>query len=137
MIKITGNYDIIVVSPEMIEVLLKKIRHSDAKELVIPAEEILPQGYAGYLARVLSANLAANPDGIPLCEMLADQLKKLKIDDETCFDDVTVSGLAGNRQFNVNTNGQFYILIKQKSPCVSYVYKAPDGKDITVTLIYE
>ena len=43
-IKITGKYDVIVLSPKMIAALIDKIRSSDTKELVIPAEEILPQG---------------------------------------------------------------------------------------------
>lgn len=55
-IKITGEYDVIVLSPNMIARLIDKIRGSDTKEIVIPAEEILPQGYARYLNRVLDAN---------------------------------------------------------------------------------
>ena len=41
-IRITGKYDVIVLSPKMIAVLIEKICSSDTKELVIPAEEILP-----------------------------------------------------------------------------------------------
>ena len=48
-IKITGEYDVIVLSPKMIALLIDKIRNSDTKEMVIPAEEILPQGYVEYL----------------------------------------------------------------------------------------
>lgn len=55
-IKITGEYDVIVLSPKMIALLIDKIRNSDTKEMVIPAEEILPQGYVEYLNRVLDAN---------------------------------------------------------------------------------
>ena len=33
-IKITGKYDVIVLSPKMIAVLTEKIRNSDTKELV-------------------------------------------------------------------------------------------------------
>lgn len=45
-IRITGEYDVLVVSPRMIERLITRIRQSDSRELVIPAEEILPPGYA-------------------------------------------------------------------------------------------
>lgn len=52
-----GEYDIFVLSPQMIARLIENIRTSDSKVLVISAQEILPQGYAQYLARVMEANL--------------------------------------------------------------------------------
>ena len=55
-IRITGGYDVSVLSPKMIALLINKIRNSDTKEMVIPAEEVIPQGYAEYLTRVLQAN---------------------------------------------------------------------------------
>ncbi len=55
-IKITGEYDVLVLSPKMIAGLIDKIRGSDTREIVIPAEEIFPQGYEEYLNRVLEAN---------------------------------------------------------------------------------
>lgn len=76
-IKITGKYDIIVLSPKMIAVLIEKIRSSDMKELVIPAEEILPQGYAQYLARVLEANMeiAKSLPNRSAYTLIAEQIK--------------------------------------------------------------
>ena len=55
-ISITGNHDILVLSPEIIGTLLEKIRCSDMKELIISADELLPQGYAEYLERVMQIN---------------------------------------------------------------------------------
>ena len=42
IIKITGEYEMLVLSPQMISLLIEKIEMSDSKELVISAEEILP-----------------------------------------------------------------------------------------------
>lgn len=56
-IRITGEYDVIVLSPQMIGTLIEKVRHSARKELVIPVEEIFPRGYAEYLSCVLKANM--------------------------------------------------------------------------------
>ena len=55
-IRITGNQDILVLSPQIIGTLIEKIRCSDTKELIIPADELLPQGYAEYLERVMQIN---------------------------------------------------------------------------------
>lgn len=55
-IRITGNYDILVLSPQIIRTLSEKIRCSDTKELIIPADELFPQGYAEYLERVMQTN---------------------------------------------------------------------------------
>ena len=79
-IKITGKYDVIVLSPKMIAVLIEKIRSSDTKELVIPAEEILPRGYAQYIARVLEAKMeiAKSLPNRNAYTLIADQIKKLQ-----------------------------------------------------------
>ena len=52
-IRITGKQDILVLSPQIIGTLSEKIRCSDTKELIIPADELFPQGYAEYLERVM------------------------------------------------------------------------------------
>ena len=44
-IRITGKYDVIVLSPALIARLIEKIRCADTNEMVIPAEEIITQGY--------------------------------------------------------------------------------------------
>ena len=76
-IRITRKYDVIVLSPKMIAVLIEKIRSSDTKELVIPAEEILPQGYAQYLARVLETNMeiAKSLPNRSAYTLIAEQIK--------------------------------------------------------------
>ena len=86
-IRITGEYDVLVVSPRMIERLITRIRQSDSRELVIPAEEILPPGYADYLARVLEANGEQNDEksGQSVYDVLAGQIENLKVEEDLVF----------------------------------------------------
>lgn len=140
IIKITGEYEMLVLSPQMISLLIEKIEISDTKELVIPAEEILPQGYIEYLARVLSTNLKSTSQRTDIqaaYDMIAEQIDKLKIDTQKCFDDVSFSEEKQDGQFNLNTNEKFYMLIKQKNSTFSYSYRGLDGKNIKLTLIYQ
>ena len=140
IIKITGEYEMLVLSPQMISLLIEKIEISDTKELVIPAEEILPQDYIEYLARVLSANFEIDQSKTDIqaaYDMLVKQIDKLKIDTQKCFDDVSFSEEKQDGQFNLNTNEKFYMLIKQKKSTFSYFYRGLDGKNIKLTLIYQ
>lgn len=88
IIKITGEYEMLVLSPQMISLLIEKIEMSDSKELVISAEEILPQGYIEYLAHVLSANFEIDQSKTDIraaYDMVAEQIDKLKIDTKKCI----------------------------------------------------
>lgn len=139
-ITITGDYDILVLSPQMIKKLIEKIKVSDTKELVIPAEEILPQGYAEYLANVLLANLpiqqlTAEQDEV--YKIISEQIDKLKIEKHKCFDKINFLNQKNSARFMVNTNEYFYMLVKQEKASFSYVYKDLDGKNLKVTLIYQ
>lgn len=56
IIKITGEYEMLVLSPQMISLLIEKIEISDTKELDYPCGGNSSAGYIEYLARVLSTN---------------------------------------------------------------------------------
>ena len=86
-IRITGEYDVLVVSPRMLERLIARIRQSDSRELVIPAEEILPPGYTDYLSRVLEANGEQDGEksGQNVYDVLAGQIENLKVEEDPCF----------------------------------------------------
>lgn len=88
IIKITGEYEMLVLSPQMISLLIEKIEMSDSKELVISAEEILPQGYIEYLAHALSANFEIDQSKTDIraaYDMVAEQIDKLEIDTQKCI----------------------------------------------------
>lgn len=137
-IKITGKYDMIVLSPKMIGLLIEKIRSSDTKEMIIPAEEILPQGYAEYLTRVLDANAdaAKNLSGRDAYRLIAEQIRNMQFNENDCFDRVDVMEPVSSPQLDVEASKAFYIVTKQKNSQFRYVFKSENGEEIGIVLEY-
>lgn len=112
-IRMVGEYDIFVLSPQMIARLIEKIKTSDSKELVISAQELLPQGYAQYLARVMEANLDIQQEN-GVYKIIAEQIDKLMINEKKCFDKVELTTKPNDIQLRLDTNDDFYMLVKEK-----------------------
>lgn len=137
-IRMIGEYDMVVLTPKMIALLIERLRNSDQKELVIPAGEILPQGYAEYLIRILETNTETKTPNIypqKIYELLAGQIKKLYIDCQKCFDSVSLYEHWHHTHFNLNASEIFYMLVKQRIPHITYVYMDTDETEIQVTLL--
>ena len=141
-IRITGEYDVLVVSPRMLERLIARIRQSDSRELVIPAEEILPPGYTDYLSRVLEANGEQDGEksGQNVYDVLAGQIENLKVEEDPCFDRVEAEfpgKIPGaGPQFDVEAREQFFLFTKQKNTVFRYVLANEDGEEASVLLEY-
>lgn len=137
-IRMTDEYDMVVLTPKMIALLVERLQNSDQKELVIPAEEMLPQGYTEYLLRILEANMENGTLEIytqTVYELIAGQIKKLCIDCQKCFDKVSLYKHWHLTQFHLNASENFYLLVKQIMPNITYVYMDADGTEIQVTLL--
>lgn len=137
-IKITGEYDVIVLSPKIIALLIDKIRSSDTKEMVIPAEEILPQGYAEYLNRVLDANteIAKTLLNRSAYSLIAEQISKMQFNEKDCFDSVDVTETERNPQLDMETSEDFYIVTKKENSQFRYVFRNENGEKISIILEY-
>ena len=137
-ITITGKYDMIVLSPKMIAALIDKIRSSDTKELVIPAEDILPQGYAEYLTRVLEANteVAETLPNRNAYTLIAEQMRKMQFNEKDCFDSVEVRETENNPQLDMEASKDFFIVTKQENSQFRYVFQGENGEEISVVLEY-
>ena len=85
---IRGEYDISVLSPEIIALLVEKVKKAASKDLIIPVEEIIPRGYAEYLVRVLEVNMTTEApcDMRAVYGMTARQIGALKVEEHKCFD---------------------------------------------------
>lgn len=138
VIKIKGNYDILIINPKMISNLITKISQADTKELTISADEILPEKYVEYLSRVLKANIETTKalQTINPYELIAKEIEKLQVNNENCFDNVKVTENNENTSFDIDTNEKFYMLIKEKDNQFKYVYKNENGEEISVLLEY-
>lgn len=137
-IKITGEYDVIVLSPKMIALLIDKIRNSDTKEMVIPAEEILPQGYVEYLNRVLDANteIAKTLPNRSAYTLIAEQMRKMQFNEKDCFDSADVTEPEKSPQLDMEASEDFYIVTKQENNRFRYVFQNENGEEVSVILEY-
>lgn len=138
VIKIKGNYDILIINPKMISNLIAKVNQSDSKELTVSADEILPEKYVEYLSRVLKANIETTKalQTINPYELIAKEIEKLQVNNENCFDNVKVTENNENTTFDIDANEKFYMLVKQKENRFKYVYKNENGEEISVLLEY-
>lgn len=138
-IKITGNYDILILHPKIISNLIKKVKDSDTKEMIIQADEIMPKNYNEYLKRVLQSNasITKSSSGKNMYELIAEELEKLQVNNKQCFDKVSVVNNKIITSFDVDTNETFYMLIKQRDSQFKYVFKNDNGEEITVLLEYQ
>lgn len=134
-IRITGNQDILVLSPQIIGMLIEKIRCSDTKELIIPADELLPQGYAEYLERVMQTNdIGKNVSRQDVYDLTAKQFGMLEVEQQKCFDRANAETTDNTAQFNLETNGDFFLLTKQSDS--RFICDYENGKKIVVSLKY-
>lgn len=136
-IRITGNHDILVLSPQIIGTLIEKIRCSDTKELIIPADELLPQGYAEYLERVMEINdIGKNVDvgKQDVYDLTAKQIGMLKVKQQKCFDKAKAETTENAAQFNLETNEKFFLLTKQSDS--RFICDYENGEKIVVSLRY-
>ena len=103
VIKIKGNYDILIINPKMISNLIAKVNQSDTKELTVSADEILPEKYVEYLSRVLKANIENTKalQTINPYELIAKEIEKLQVNNENCFDNVKVTENNENTTFDI------------------------------------
>ena len=144
-IEIRGKYDILVLSPQILSRLMELLFHSGTRELEIPAEEILPPEYAGYLARVLDVNFEQPPNDTKtsrehqVFDLMADQIRKLRVKDETypCFDGAKVSyDSQKDASFGLDANENFFLLTKDQNNQFHYTYQDENGEEIRVSLSY-
>ena len=138
VIKIKGNYDILIINPKMISNLITKISQADTKELTVSADEILPEKYVEYLSRVLKANVETTKalQTINPYELIAKEIEKLQVNNENCFDNVKITDNNEHTFFDIDTNEKFYMLIKEKDNQFKYIYKNENGEEISVLLEY-
>lgn len=138
---IRGEYDIPVLSPEIIALLVEKVKKAASKDLIIPVEEIIPRGYAEYLVRVMEANMAAGgPCGVrEVYGLTARQIGALNVEAHRCFDraclcggdglgkqrglsdHVCLSSQSGPAGFDLRASPLFYMLARREHSNFTYI----------------
>ncbi len=138
---IRGEYGISVLSPEIIALLVEKVKRAASKDLIIPVEEIIPRGYAEYLVRVMEANMAAGgPCGVrEVYGLTARQIGALNVEEHRCFDRACLCGgdglgkqrglsdhaclssQSGPAGFDLRASTLFYMLARRERSNFTYI----------------
>ena len=138
---IRGEYGISVLSPEIIALLVEKVKKAASKDLIIPVEEIIPRGYAEYLVRVMEANMAAGgPCGVrEVYGLTARQIGALNVEAHRCFDRACLCGgdglgkqlglsdhaclssQSGPAGFDLRASTLFYMLARREHSNFTYI----------------
>ena len=138
---IRGEYGISVLSPEIIALLVEKVKKAASKDLIIPVEEIIPRGYAEYLVRVMEANMAAGgPCGVrEVYGLTARQIGALNVEEHRCFDRACLCGgdglgkqrglsdhaclssQSGPAGFDLRASTLFYMLARREHSNFTYI----------------
>ena len=120
---------LLIISPNMIASLIAEMRRFDTREILVPAEKILPPGYAEYLKRVLIANEYSGN----VYDMAAEQFRRMEVEQSPCFDSVNVTRKKKTR-FDLEAGEIFYMLVRNAKSRFRYVFPDEEGKEISVPL---
>ena len=59
-LKINGEIDFIIISPQVLSSLISQIHNSPEREVAVNIEDIMPPGFTDYLLRVINVNRFTN-----------------------------------------------------------------------------
>lgn len=144
-VSITGITDFIIISPEVLRLLLEKIKDSITLNVEIPAESIMPMKFAKYIKAVINVNRdktqfrfkRITEDEISMIDIysiLEYQMRNLKIDKEKCFEKFTLlaENSEGKYSFAVESNKTFFHICQDEESRFTYVFS--DGRQERITL---
>ena len=100
-LSIVGVADFIIISPEVLTLLLQKIKESSQEQMDIPAGAIMPAEYTRYLTQVLNSNRDKSIFRFrqisekelkkqQIYQILEYQMKSLQIEQNGCFEYFTL-----------------------------------------------
>lgn len=146
-LKINGEMDFIIISPQVLSSLISKIHNSSNFEASVDVEEIMPPGFTDYLIRVINANRFENEkfrydyileDPITkkgLYEILRQQLSEADIDAAPCFRTINLANtIRGKVELDMECNKPFFWACKDSS--AEFIYSYSDGQQETLVIEY-
>ena len=102
-LKINGEIDFIIISPQVLSSLISQIHSSPEREVAVNIEDIMPPGFTDYLLRVININrftnerfryhyILENPvTKKGLYEILRQQLSNADIEKSPCFQSIRLT----------------------------------------------
>ena len=145
--KISGEMDFVIISPQVFSSLIAKIHNSPEREVVVVVEEIMPPGFMDYLINVINVNRFTNEkfryhyileDPITrkdLYKILKEQLSRADMDNTTCFQNISLQRtLHGAAELDMECNEPFFLACKDSTAKLVYTFQ--DGREETLVIEY-
>ena len=146
-LKINGEIDFIIISPQVLSSLISQIHNSPEREVAVNIEDIMPPGFTDYLLRVINVNrftnerfryhyILENPvTKKGLYEILQQQLSNADIEKSPCFQTIRLTDtFRGDVELDVECNEPFFWACKDTA--AKFVYTFPDGREETLVIEY-
>lgn len=145
--KISGEMDFVIISPQVFSSLIAKIHNSPEREVAVVVEEIMPPGFVDYLINVINVNRFTNEkfryhyileDPITrkdLYKILKEQLSRADMDNTTCFQNISLQRtLHGAAELDMECNEPFFLACKDSTAKLVYTFQ--DGREETLVIEY-
>ena len=145
--KISGEMDFVIISPQVFSSLIAKIHNSPEREVAVVVEEIMPPGFMDYLINVINVNRFTNEkfryhyileDPITrkdLYNILKEQLSRADMDNTTCFQNISLQRtLHGAAELDMECNEPFFLACKDSTAKLVYTFQ--DGREETLVIEY-
>ena len=145
--KISGEMDFVIISPQVFSSLIAKIHNSPEREVAVVVEEIMPPGFMDYLINVINVNrftnekfryhyILENPvTKKGLYEILRQQLSNADIEKSPCFQTILLTDtFRGDVKLDMECNEPFFWACKDTA--AKFVYTFPDGRKETLVIEY-
>ena len=120
-LKINGEIDFIIISPQVLSSLISQIHSSPEREVAVNIEDIMPPGFTDYLLRVINVNrftnerfryhyILENPvTKKGLYEILQQQLSNADIEKSPCFQTIRLTDtFRGDVELDMECNEPFF-----------------------------
>lgn len=146
-LKISGEMDFVIISPQVFSSLIAKIHNSPEREVAVVVEEIMPPGFMDYLINVINVNRFTNEkfryhyileDPITrkdLYKILKEQLSRADMDNTTCFQNISLQRtLHGAAELDMECNEPFFLACKDSTAKLVYTFQ--DGREETLVIEY-
>lgn len=146
-LKINGEIDFIIISPQVLSSLISQIHNSPEREVAVNIEDIMPPGFTDYLLRVINVNrftnerfryhyILENPvTKKGLYEILQQQLSNADIEKSPCFQTIRLTDtFRGDVELDMECNEPFFWACKDTA--AKFVYTFPDGREETLVIEY-
>lgn len=145
--KISGEMDFVIISPQVFSSLIAKIHNSPEREVAVVVEEIMPPGFMDYLINVINVNRFTNEkfryhyileDPITrkdIYKILKEQLSRADMDNTTCFQNISLQRtLHGAAELDMECNEPFFLACKDSTAKLVYTFQ--DGREETLVIEY-